>query len=552
MLHRAAHRARLAGAQLFLRQQARLRIQKRGLFAQIYRVLIEVCVPDFLVSILRLRRIRFQLRDFILHAHSGCKIVRQQARRVVCRPPALERSVRVCKRRLLLLPGKFLRFELFHCLLRRRFRALGCLHIVRRLAHILLGLPDISKNPLCPLHSLGYLGIGSKRSRLLFFRRLLCLVQTAPCREQRRQRRLLCCKLACRGLCKARRVRIPAMRRLNLVCSVNPRNQFLCLLYAGLLCPALCQRLLRRLAFGKGLKQRPRCLHSVAGPVSRLTGGLRPHLRGFTVLFLLFTKPLQPLEQLLQIRDAQLVRRKDAIPHRDQMLGIRIRGRQLDMAYLGLARCPELCKFALLPAAALRQFPDHFFIQTGSEQFAKNLFLLIGLGAQQFHELALRNHRHLHELALGQADDLRNFRICLPCVSSVFRAVRQGQRDSFVFLFYAMSPPQRADVSGYPANRVRPFRFGKAEFHKRCHRIAHKLTLQLGAAFAVAFRAGLAIQGKNDRVENRRFTRTGVAGDQKQVLIRHSKIDLGLFAVRAERLHSQLQWPHFTPPPARS
>ena len=89
--------------------------------------------------------------------------------------------------------------------------------------------------------------------------------------------------------------------------------------------------------------------------------------------------------------------------------------------------------------------------------------------------------------------------------------------------------------------------FRKNQFHERFFPCGRKLALQLGSVLFVQPGTCFPVQGKNNSVKNRGFSRAGIPCYEKQVLICFCKIDNRPLPVGTEGLHGQLQRLHPCP-----
>ena len=189
------------------------------------------------------------------------------------------------------------------------------------------------------------------------------------------------------------------------------------------------------------------------------------------------------------------------------------------------------------------QFLRHFLVEIRPEQLPEDQFFVIGFGAQKLHELALRDHGDLHELTLGKAHDLFELLVDLRRVSLLYSAVRERQHSGLLFVLKCVLrlSLERPHVAGRSADRVdlvlRAALLGESQLHIRLHRERGELALQLCAVFSVGTRAGLPVEGKDQRVEDGRLSGARIARDQEEILVRDRKVNISPLRVGAKSLH---------------
>ena len=118
------------------------------------------------------------------------------------------------------------------------------------------------------------------------------------------------------------------------------------------------------------------------------------------------------------------------------------------MSRLGLQRRAQLGQLGahrLLPPV---QLLHDVLIDGGAEQLAEDALAVLGLGAQQRHELALGDHGHLHELLLAQADDFHQLLVGLLLVLGILPPVRQDEGHGLPLVGEAGAPAHGPPVPG--------------------------------------------------------------------------------------------------------
>ncbi len=245
---------------------------------------------------------------------------------------------------------------------------------------------------------------------------------------------------------------------------------------------------------------------------------------------------------------------KNRILQRIDLLRLRIVLRHCHMGRLGLHGGMDPGHTGQRLLSPPRQLIHHRLIEFRAEQTPENQLPLIRLRPQQRHKLALSDHRHLHELAFRQADDLHQLLIGLLRAPRKNRSVRQRKRHRLLLLPKAGSLLQRTEMAGRPPDLIDPNPavplLGESQLGKRLRADRRVLTLQLRAVLPVALRACLTVKCEHDRVENCGLSGARIAGDQKKVLRRRCKIHRRPLSVRTESLHDKFNRPHRTVPPS--
>ena len=262
--------------------------------------------------------------------------------------------------------------------------------------------------------------------------------------------------------------------------------------------------------------------------------------------FLKFQLPAQFFQvryQSFQIRGAELITSADTLLALGQFLPAGAEVRQHNPSGFGAAGHPDLVHLAPLFLSAAFQSIHNLQVLLRVEQFPEHFFFLVGVCPEQFHELSLGDHGYLHELILGQSHNLLQLGVGFLLVLGILAAVGEQQGHGFPFLFHAAAPEQGTQMPGGTADGVYrgifPGGLPEGQLHKGLGFVVGILALQLRTVLFVTGGAGFPVESKDDGVKQGGLSRSGVAGDQKQILVGFCKVDGGLLGVGAEGLNGQ-------------
>ena len=194
-----------------------------------------------------------------------------------------------------------------------------------------------------------------------------------------------------------------------------------------------------------------------------------------------------------------------------------------------------------VPRLALERLLQ-ILIQLGLKNVPEDLLPVLRGREQQAQEIALRDHRDLHELLAVYSHDLmdRAVDVVQLCHDAAVGIAKFG----FCDLRDRPLPPQfgpfisRAALYGIGLSRI-----GKLQLHLRGGAVFRVFGAEHGCVAVLA--AGLAVQRERDRVEDRRLARAGIAGDEIQAAVAEiADVQYRLFRVRSERGHRQFQRSH--------
>ena len=202
----------------------------------------------------------------------------------------------------------------------------------------------------------------------------------------------------------------------------------------------------------------------------------------------------------------------------------------------------DICHDIHLPLPPFRELIHDLLEQPGAEEFPEDLLLFVGIRPQKLHEFSLGDHCHLHELTFRQSCDLLQLPVRL--LLGILGAVRHGQGDRFADrLVPRVFPLRRAHVprhTPYPVLLLcSPASLRKYQLNVRLQPRDCVLALKLRTGLFVRRGTGLSVQREHNGVKERRLSRSGVPGDQEQILGGLRKIDIGPPAVGAESLHGK-------------
>lgn len=185
-------------------------------------------------------------------------------------------------------------------------------------------------------------------------------------------------------------------------------------------------------------------------------------------------------------------------------------------------------------------------IAAGVEQLPEDGLALLRLCQEQLQEVPLGNHRHLAELLPGQPQQRLDGLVHRPDLGH-HPAVRANQRRLGLLDGGAAAPAGGPLILRRALDRIRPPAVGKRQLHRRLRSGVGVLGAEHRRLPVLA--AGLAVEGEDDGVENRRLPRPGVAGNQVEApLPQPRQVHLGGAGVGPEGRHGQLQRSHGVSP----
>ena len=141
------------------------------------------------------------------------------------------------------------------------------------------------------------------------------------------------------------------------------------------------------------------------------------------------------------------------------------------MTHFRLAGRLNLCDLPLLILAPLCQLIHNVLIQFRIKKSSENNLFFIGFCPKQSHKFPLRDHGHLHKLALCQSYNFLQFLICL--LRRIFHSIRHNKRHTAALFLKSGAPFQRTNMLRHTPNCIMhilaAFTLQKNQFHKGFH-----------------------------------------------------------------------------------